>query len=183
MALSGGFRIGVNTVIVDDPQLTARVGRAGGRTEKQPLRVIVDSNGRIPPTARLFQEPGKTLLAVAKDLAPAKQNALVQAGAEVVRLPSKAGMVDLQELLKVLGERGVTSLMVEGGGTLLGSLFDQGLVDKVLVFIAPMVIGGKEAKTSVEGVGVDELARALPVDRVKVERFGEDMLVSGYVAR
>ncbi len=175
--------IGVNTVIVDDPQLTARVGRAGGRTEKQPLRVIVDSNGRIPPTARLFQEPGKTMLAVAKDLAPAKQSALVQAGAEVVRLPSRGGMVDLKELLKILGEREITSLLVEGGGTLLGSLFDQELVDKLLIFIAPIIIGGKEAKTSVEGAGVDKLTQAMALERVKVDRFGEDMLVTGYTTR
>jgi diaminohydroxyphosphoribosylaminopyrimidine deaminase/5-amino-6-(5-phosphoribosylamino)uracil reductase len=175
--------VGVNTVIVDDPHLTARAGRDGGRTWKQPLRVILDTNGRIPATARLFDEPGKTMLAVAEGLEPEKENALVQAGAEVVQVSSKGGLVDLQELLKVLAEREITSVLVEGGGALFGSFFDRGLVDKLLVFIAPKIIGGKEAKGSVEGVGVAKVVQALSLDRVKVEKFGEDMLVTGYITR
>jgi len=178
-----GIMVGVNTIIADDPQLTARAGREGGKVEKQPLRIIVDSKGRTPPTARVLQMPGKTLIAVAGKIEPAKARALTQAGAEVLRLPSKDRRVDLGELLRVLGKREVTSLLVEGGATLFGSLFEQDLVDKLLVFIAPIIIGGGEAKSSVEGSGVEKVAQAMSLSRVKVETLGDDVLISGYVRK
>ncbi len=175
--------VGVNTIIADDPQLTARAGREGGKAEKQPLRIIVDSRGRTPTTARVLQMPGKTLVAVAGEIESAKAGALTQTGAEVLRLPSREEQVDLGELLRVLGKREVTSLLVEGGATLFGSLFEQDLVDKLLVFIAPIIIGGGEAKSSVEGKGVEKVAQAMSLSRVKVERLGDDVLISGYVRK
>ncbi len=175
--------VGVDTVIRDDPQLTARAGLAGGRVEKQPLRVIVDSKGRTPPTARIFQVPGKTLLAVTSEVDPEKAKALAKVGAEVVELPAKGGMVDLEKLLKFLGKRQIVSIMVEGGAAVFGSLFEEYLVDKVLVFIAPIIIGGHEAKNPVEGKGVEKLSQATGFTRVKVEKIGSDVLISGYVAR
>jgi len=175
--------VGVNTIVADDPQLTARAGREGGKAEKQPLRIIVDSRGRTPTTARVLQMPGKTLVAVAGEIESAKAGALTQAGAEVLRLPSREEQVDLGELLRVLGKREVTSLLVEGGATLFGSLFEQDLVDKLLVFIAPIIIGGGEAKSSVEGKGVEKVAQAMSLSRVKVERLGDDVLISGYVRK
>lgn len=175
--------VGVNTIITDDPQLTARAGRDGGITEKQPLRVVVDSKGRTPLTARVLQMPGKTMVAVTREIELAKARALTQAGAEVIELPSRDGLVDLGELLRVLGERKVTSLLVEGGATLFGSLFEQGLVDKLLVFIAPIIIGGGEAKSPVEGKGVEEIAQAMALSRVKTQGLGDNMLISGYVGK
>jgi len=175
--------VGVNTIIADDPQLTARAGREGGKAEKQPLRIIVDRRGRTPLTARVLQMPGKTLVAVAGEIESAKAGALAQAGAEVLRLPSREEQVDLGELLRVLGKREVTSLLVEGGATLFGSLFEQDLVDKLLVFIAPIIIGGGEAKSSVEGKGVEKVAQAMSLSRVKVETLGDDVLISGYVRK
>lgn len=173
--------VGVDTVIADDPRLTARVGKEGGRAEKQPLRVIVDSRARTPLDAQLFRMPGKTLVAVIDSVESVKVRALSEAGADVLALPSKDGRVDLQELLIALGEREVTSLLVEGGATLFGSLFDQGLVDKLLAFIAPIIIGGSDAKSPVGGKGVAEIARAITLSRVGMERFGDDMLIKGYV--
>lgn len=175
--------VGVNTIIADDPQLTARAGKEGGQAEKQPLRIIVDSKGRTPPTARVLQMPGKTLIAVARGIEPAKAGALTQAGAEVLQVPSREERVDLVELLRVLGKREVTSLLVEGGATLFGSLFEQDLVDKLLVFIAPIIIGGGEAKSSVGGKGVEKVAQAMSLTRVKVEKLGDDVLISGYVRK
>jgi len=84
-------------------------------------------------------------------------------------------------LLKALGEREITSVLVEGGGILLGSLFDCGLVDKVIAFIAPIIIGGKEAKTAVSGKGADKVIDSIRLERISVEKFGEDLMVSGYV--
>jgi len=175
--------VGVNTIIADDPYLTARVGKEGGKVEKQPLRVVVDSRGRTPLAARVLQTPGKTLIAATREIEPARARALNQAGAEVLGLPSKDKMVDLGELLRVLGKREVTSLLVEGGGTLFGSLFEQDLVDKVLVFIAPIIIGGREAKSPIEGKGVEKVAQAMSLNRVKVEKLGAAMLIDGYIAR
>ncbi|MFC2018269.1 bifunctional diaminohydroxyphosphoribosylaminopyrimidine deaminase/5-amino-6-(5-phosphoribosylamino)uracil reductase RibD, partial [Chloroflexota bacterium] len=173
--------VGVDTVIADDPRLTARAGKEGGRAEKQPLRVIVDSRARTPLDAQVFRMPGKTLIAVIEDVEPAKIRALSEAGADILCLPSKDGRVDLEELLIALGRREVANILVEGGATLFGSLFDQGLVDKLLAFIAPIIIGGGGAKSPVEGRGVGEISKAINLSRVAMERFGDDMLIKGYI--
>ena len=174
---------GVNTVVADDPHLTIRFGGGkGGTARRQPLRVIVDGKGRTPLTANVFSEPGKTLLVLDKMVAPEEKTAFAQVGAELLELPATEGLVELEELLKALGEREVTSVLVEGGERLFGSLFDCSRVDKVITFIAPIIIGGKEAKTAVGGQGVDMVADSLKLERVRVERFGEDVMVSGYVA-
>jgi len=173
---------GVNTVLVDDPYLTARCfGGRGGTARKQPLRVIVDGRGRTPLTARLFNKPGTALLALGRLVTPEEKTAFAQVGAELLELPSAEGLVDLKGLLKALGEREITSVLVEGGGILLGSLFDYRLVDKVVAFIAPIIIGGEEAKTAVGGKGVSKVADSLKLERIKVEKYGEDLMVSGYV--
>ncbi|MBN2186760.1 MAG: bifunctional diaminohydroxyphosphoribosylaminopyrimidine deaminase/5-amino-6-(5-phosphoribosylamino)uracil reductase RibD [Dehalococcoidia bacterium] len=174
--------VGVNTILVDDPRLTARgCGGKGGVRKMQPLRLIVDSKGKVPLNAHIFEQPGEVLLAVVEPLSSQKKKEFTQAGAEVLELPSEGGMVNVEELLKVLGKRKVVSVLVEGGGKLLGSLFDHHLVDKVLAYISPIVIGGKEAKSAVGGKGVGNIAEALRLSQVKIERFNEDILVSGYV--
>ena len=174
--------VGVNTVLRDDPKLTAR-DEAGHPLSRQPLRVVIDSGARTPPTSVLFKEPGCTLVAVA-EATEAKAATLTEAGAEVAWFSDPVSRrVDLQALLTALGRREVVSLLVEGGGTLLGSLFDQGLVDKVLAFIAPRVVGGREAPSPVEGHGVGNVSEAIGLERVTVEHVGEDLLVVGYPSR
>jgi len=173
---------GVNTVLADDPRLTARCcGGTGGTARKQPLRVIVDGRGRTPPTAQVFNAPGKVLLALGQFVETERKEALARVGAELLELPSEEGLVDLERLLKALGGREVTSVLVEGGGILLGSLFDSGLVDKVIAFIAPIIIGGDEARTAVTGRGVDRVIDAIKLERANVEKLGEDVMVSGYI--
>jgi diaminohydroxyphosphoribosylaminopyrimidine deaminase/5-amino-6-(5-phosphoribosylamino)uracil reductase len=174
--------VGANTVLADDPQLSARgcSGR-GGKTKRQPLRVIVDGKGRTPPSARIFKEPGETIIAVAKPLDPKKLENFRKVNAEVAEFNATKGVIDLSELLAVLGRRQVTSVLVEGGNKLFGSLFDQGLVDKVLAFVSPIIIGGERAKSAVGGNGVDRIGEALQLSRVKITEFGSDVLISGYV--
>ena len=172
---------GVNTILADDPRLTGRCGGKGGEIKKQPLRVIVDSRGRTPLTSRVFSEPGKVLLALGESVSAEEKEAFTQLGAGLLELPSQEGLVDLKELLKALGEQEITSVLVEGGEILLGSLFDSGLVDKVIAFIAPIIIGGQAAKTAVGGKGVDKVSDVLKLERVRTERFGKDLVVSGYV--
>ena len=177
--------VGVNTVIVDDPQLSARVccNGKGGKIKLQPLRIVVDSNGRTPLTARIFEEPGKALIAVARPFNKDKVKQYEKVGAEVVELPARSeqGMIDLEKLLEVLGQRQITSILVEGGSRLFGSLFDDGLIDKMTVFIAPIVIGGERANSAVAGVGVETISDAFHLKNVKIQSYEDNVLVSGYV--
>jgi diaminohydroxyphosphoribosylaminopyrimidine deaminase/5-amino-6-(5-phosphoribosylamino)uracil reductase len=179
--MADAVMVGVNTVLVDDPRLTARCCGSGGMLKKQPARVIVDSKGRTPLTARVFGEPGKVILALGRLARAGEKESFTQVGAELLELPSPEGRVALERLLRALGERGITSVLVEGGGILLGALFDGGLVDKVVAFIAPVIIGGREAVTAVAGSGVERVADSLKLEQVSVERFDEDLMVSGYV--
>jgi diaminohydroxyphosphoribosylaminopyrimidine deaminase / 5-amino-6-(5-phosphoribosylamino)uracil reductase len=174
---------GANTVIVDDPHLTVRLMDKGGTTRKQPLRIIVDGRGRTPPGAQIFREPGNTLIVLDESLSLEIKNPLKASGAELLELPSQGGEIDLQRLLKALGERQITHILVEAGGILLGSLFDNGLVDKVVAFLAPIIIGGEEGRPSVAGKGSEKLRDAAKLKQVKVERVGDDIMVTGYVTR
>lgn len=179
---SDAIMAGVNTVVADDPQLTARCHATGGTSRKQPLRVIVDGDGRTPLNARVFSMPGKTVVALGKKATKKQKADFSGVGAELLELPSgEPGIVDLQNLFKALGGRGITSVLVEGGGILLGSLFDGKLVDKVVAFIAPIIIGGKEAKTAVAGEGVEKVAESLRFERTKVETIEGDLVFTGYV--
>lgn len=172
---------GVNTVLADDPRLTVRLsGGLGGTVHRQPLRVIVDSNGRTPPTAKLFKQPGDVLMVTAGKLDTAKKEALIMAGAEVLEMPSQDGRVNVAAMLKELAKREITSVMVEGGGVLAGSFFDSNLVDKVVAFIAPIIVGGAEANTPVAGNGVASIAMARKLENIRVYHFGDDIMISGY---
>ena len=174
--------IGVNTVIADDPRLTARgCNGKGGETKNQPLRLIVDSKGRIPIEAQLFKQPGKTIVAVVKPLDNQKREQFIKTGVDILELPGIDGRVDLNELLKVMGRRNIVCVLVEGGSILLGSLFDNNLVDRVLAFISPMIIGGCEAKTAICGKGTDRVINALHLDHVDIMNFDSDIMMTGYV--
>jgi diaminohydroxyphosphoribosylaminopyrimidine deaminase/5-amino-6-(5-phosphoribosylamino)uracil reductase len=180
---SDAVMAGANTIIADDPYLTCRYGGIGGAVKNRQVRVIVDGLGRTPPTARVFSEPGKVLIAIGDPVDASTKETLVRCGAELLEFPAPDGRIDMSTLLSVLGRREITSLMVEGGGLLLGSLFDAGLVDKVVAFIAPIVIGGGRAIMAVSGEGAERIANATRLERVSVEKFGDDVMVSGYVRK
>jgi diaminohydroxyphosphoribosylaminopyrimidine deaminase/5-amino-6-(5-phosphoribosylamino)uracil reductase len=170
--------VGSDTVIVDDPELTARPGDVPA--DRQPMRVVVDSRGRIPPMARVLAGQTKTLVATS-DMAPASWRSVIEAqGAEVKSFPCQEEHVDLRALLKELGKRDILTLLVEGGGVMLGGFFDAGLVDKVHAVLAPMIIGAAEAPAAVSGRGAYRMAEALRLREVTVDRLGEDILVTGY---
>ena len=180
---SDAVMTGANTIIADDPRLTVRLAIKGGIAHKQPLKIIIDGLGRTPPQAMIFNEPGKTLLVLGKNLPPEVKRPLAATGAELIELPSEAGIVDLTQLMSALGKRQITSILVEAGGILLGSLFDAGLVDKVVAFLAPIIIGGEEARPAVAGRGIEKLAACAKMKQVTVERVGEDIMVVGYVVK
>ncbi len=168
--------VGVGTVLADDPELTCRI--RGGR---DPLRVIVDTCGRTPPKARVLRQRSKaaTLVVVGKRAKAGRLAALRRAGAEVVVAKERRGRVDLEDLLRILGERELLSVLVEGGPTLMGGFFDQHLVHKVHAFVAPRIIGGG-GLASVGGEGVARLAQAVSVEDLRVDPAGDDLWVSGY---
>ena len=143
---------------------------------------LIDSEGKIPKTAKLFNEPGEVLIVMGRQMNPQEKEIFSGLGAELLVLPLAKGYIDLEKLFKLLGERGITSILVEGGSILLGSIFDQGLVDKVVVFIAHIIVGGEKARTAVAGRGVDKVIDSFKLKRVDVEKFGQDIMVSGYVA-
>ena len=172
--------VGIGTVLADDPSLTTRLADHTGRN---PVRVIVDSRARTPLTAKVVQDgAAKTLVAVARTASEERCAALRAAGVEVVRA-GEGERVDLAALMRLLAARDFTSVFVEGGGTLNFSLLAEGLVDKVHAFIAPKIVGGREALTPVEGAGVGELADAVELTNLTMEQVGADVLITGYVAK
>ena len=175
--------VGTNTVLIDDPMLTSRASIRGGVTKKQPFRVIVDATGRTPATAKIFNEPGHVLMALGEKASPEQKKAYKQLGADILELPSKRGLIDLEKLLRALGERQITSVLVEGGATLMGSFCDRNLVDKVIAFIAPVIMGGEKARTAIGGKGTDKVVNSLKLERVKSRRSDSDMMITGYPRR
>lgn len=172
---------GSGTVLTDDPLLTARPNNAPA--PRQPLRVIADSRGRVPPSARVLAlvDGARTLVATTNLSAPAWRSAVECTGAEVLLLPpSHAGAgVDLSVLLAELGRRGAMSVLVEGGATLLGALFDADLVDKVHAVVAPAIIGGA-APAAVAGYGARAMTDVRRLTDVTHQSLGDDVLVTGY---
>ncbi len=169
--------VGANTVLRDDPNLTTRLPEGG----RSPLRVVVDSRLRVPLDARIFQqESGGVLLATSDRARGDRLREFERLGVPVVVLAADHGRVGLPDLMRHLGGREVISLLIEGGSSMHGSAFDQRLVDKVIAFIAPRIIGGVEAPAAVGGRGVDALAEAHALRDVEVRSCGPDIVVSGY---
>lgn len=174
--------VGVNTVILDDPALTARLPEGGG---KDPVRIIVDSQARTPPEARVItrQSGSPTLVAVTPAAPEERVTALKKAGAQILVVPAENGRVNLKLLMKELAKREITSVLIEGGGEVHASALGAGIVDKVIWFIAPKIIGGKEAPGPVGGHGAGRLGEATLLKDVLLMRFGEDICVEGYVVK
>lgn len=167
--------VGIGTVISDDPELTSRIP---DRKTKNPLRVIIDSAGRIPLHSKIVLSAHEvpTIIAVADRADVTKIAELEQAGCEV--LITHGESVDLEAVLAHLGaEYQIDSVMVEGGATLLWSLFSQGLVDRVQAYIAPKIFGGEDAPTPVQGFGVALPDRAIQCYDPKVTQLGRDILI------
>ena len=173
--------VGIGTTLADNPQLTAR--DADGNplpSNLQPTRVVVDSHGRTPPDSRMMSQPGRTIIATAGRVDPARVARLEEAGAEVREFPGPDGRVHISELLQYLGSEGIVSVLVEGGGAVLGAALDAGLIDKVYAFVAPMLIGGADASSPIGGSGATVMADVWHLERTDLEQIGPDWLITGY---
>ncbi|SMC25475.1 diaminohydroxyphosphoribosylaminopyrimidine deaminase [Andreprevotia lacus DSM 23236] len=165
-ARSCAMLTGIGTVLADDPQLTVRDPQGVDWQGRQPLRVVVDSRLRTPPTAKLLQTPGVLIVAAQGDAA--RRQALQAAGAEVMLLAGTDGRVDLAALLDELGRRGMNEVTVEAGGALAGVLLQAGLVDEVILYQAPVLIGN--------GRGVAEFDLASLADKLTPRVFERRMV-------
>ncbi|MGH2717918.1 MAG: bifunctional diaminohydroxyphosphoribosylaminopyrimidine deaminase/5-amino-6-(5-phosphoribosylamino)uracil reductase RibD [Actinomycetota bacterium] len=172
-AASDAICVGVGTVLADNPTLTPRQPRAT-RAARQPLRVVVDSRGRTPPEANVLDGQSPTLVAVTSQAPPAAVKDLIAAGAEVLEFPPDRGRVALMPLLRSLAERGVVSLLLEGGAHLAGSFAAQGLVDRYLVYVAPMFLGG-DGLRAFEGWHIPTITDAPRLTFRSARRLGEDL--------
>jgi diaminohydroxyphosphoribosylaminopyrimidine deaminase/5-amino-6-(5-phosphoribosylamino)uracil reductase len=172
-----GVVVGIGTVLKDDPQLTARIKKG-----RDPYRIILDSRLRIPEDAQVVgSSPSKTIIATTELAARDKIERLEKKGVRILILDSKQGRVDLKNCLSKLGEMGMMSLLVEGGSQVNGSFLDEGLIDKILFFLSPKLIGDREALGIFGGSGKANLKEALPLDELRIRRIGEDILIEGYL--
>lgn len=176
--------VGVETVIADDPELLPRGPRSFG---KKTVRVIVDTSLRTPLNSKLLSDRAalsrSPVVMVTTRKAPAAgMSACAVRGATVLIAKSKGGRVDLRDMLKKLGGMEITDLLVEGGGELAASLIGEGLVDRCIFFIAPKIVGGRDAPTSVEGRGASRMKDALELTDVTVKRFSKDIMIEARIA-
>jgi diaminohydroxyphosphoribosylaminopyrimidine deaminase/5-amino-6-(5-phosphoribosylamino)uracil reductase len=173
--------VGIGTVLADDPQLTVRHPEL---PSKEPLRVVVDSRLRIPAAARVLRsgDPGRTLVACVAPAPAGPAAALRASGVRVLELPGEGRRVDLRALLGALRALDVIAVLAEGGGELGGALAEAGLVDRVAFFVAPRLLGGREAPGPLGGRG-RPLKDALALAEVTTRRLGDDLLVEADVLR
>jgi diaminohydroxyphosphoribosylaminopyrimidine deaminase/5-amino-6-(5-phosphoribosylamino)uracil reductase len=175
--------VGIGTVLADDPLLTTRLpGEAcGDGGPHHPLRVVLDSQARLPLDAAMLkpETPGRTLIVTTERASNSAVEALRATGADVVRLPECAGRIDLQATLRLLAERGVNSVLVEGGAMVLGALFDADLIDQVVAFVAPVLVGGAAAPGPIAGSGHATMDAAARLRAVESRVVGTDVMLSG----
>ena len=190
--------VGVNTVIIDNPQLTYRGNNTNNFTNTEekiydpekdrlkevanPIRIIVDSNLRIPLEAKVVKNnDNRTIIATTIDSDKIKKNKLKELGVKIIETKRKDGKVDLDELIVNIGAIGIDSILIEGGGTLNFSALKEKIVDKVIFYIAPKIIGGDKSRTSVEGDGFINLSDAVNLNEISYSKIGSDLLVEGYI--
>jgi diaminohydroxyphosphoribosylaminopyrimidine deaminase/5-amino-6-(5-phosphoribosylamino)uracil reductase len=171
--------VGIGTAISDDPLLTARLGHGRGR---DPLRIVVDTHLRIPTKARLLNHDSsaETLVVAGSGIFSEELKQIRKPGVSVITCPLKSGRIDLEALMGILGRRSVTSLLVEGGASIIGSMLRQKLVDKFFIFKAPKILGGEDGIPMAAGRGPDKMDQCLNLKDLEVKRFGEDILVTAY---
>ncbi|MEN6520171.1 MAG: bifunctional diaminohydroxyphosphoribosylaminopyrimidine deaminase/5-amino-6-(5-phosphoribosylamino)uracil reductase RibD [Armatimonadota bacterium] len=169
--------VGIGTVLADNPELTARIGTR----RSYPARVVVDSSARTPVNAKLLSQPdGEAIIAVRDGASEANLRKLKQAGARIIEVAGETEEVSLTALMRELGQIKKTGVLIEGGGRIAASALSSGIVDKVLVFIAPKIVGGESARTPVEGSGVAAMADALRLRNMSVKKVGCDLLIEAY---
>ena len=166
--------VGLNTVLRDNPELTPRLVKG-----KDPMKIVVDSKLKIPKSCNLMKEPKKLIIAATNKAPKSSIKRLQHKGATVIIAKSKNGMVDLEDLMKQLGKHEITSVMIEGGSQLNSSAIKAGVVDKVLIFTAPKLIGNGIG--AIGSLGIKKISNAIDIKNPVCRRIGNDMMVEGYL--
>lgn len=172
--------VGVDTVIADNPMLTCRLPK---EAKRNPIRIVVDSTARIPLDSKILNtsNQAKTIVAVTKSADKDKIAVIENLGNEVIVAATKRRKVDLEDLMLKLGEKGIDSILLEGGATLNNSALRGGIVDEVMAFIAPKIVCGSTAKTPVGGCGIKKMNDAITLHSIKIEQIDDDILICGKV--
>ena len=170
--------VGINTVIKDNPMLNCRI--EGGN---DPIRIIVDSNLRIPLDSKIVNTSNNisTIVATTHKADKDKIKLLEERNVEVIVAKEKDGRVDITSLIDKLGEKKIDSILLEGGSEINFSCLQEGIVDKVRIYIAPKILGGNNAKGAVGGRGVSEIIDSFNIENIDISTIGSDILVEGYV--
>ena len=175
-----GIMVGINTVRADDPSLTARLPDGQGQ---DPVRVILDTHLSISPDVKLLQQTSaaETIIVVGDTLAQHKDSVIEKEGTRVIRAPLINRLIDLDALMDQLGAIGISSLLIEGGSRVLASAFAAGIVDKVLFFYGPKILGGDDGVPICSGPGAKMMNESITVGDIKVQRFEDDIMIEGYI--
>jgi diaminohydroxyphosphoribosylaminopyrimidine deaminase/5-amino-6-(5-phosphoribosylamino)uracil reductase len=181
-SVSDGIIVGINTVIADNPLLVPKMTRP----KKIPVRIILDSKLRIPLACDMVKTSEKyaTWIFTSEDARADKEVKLKSMGIDVIRVPrDESGRVSLRHICDELYRRGIVSVLVEGGGEVNSALLRERFIDKIVLFYAPILIGGKGAFNLIGGKGIDFLKDAYRINIVKLRRFKDDICIEGYVHR
>ena len=170
--------VGIGTVLIDDPMLNCRI-----ETGVDPIRVICDSHLRIPMESQIVKTAKHIPTIVAHAVHDEeKEKQLKEAGVDLI-FSSVDGQVDFCDLVKKMAKRGIDSILIEGGGTFHGTVLKSGLVDRIYCYMAPKLIGGKEAKSPVEGDGFSLMKEAVEIDDTEIIKVGRDICITGKVRK
>lgn len=179
---NSAIMVGIGTVLKDDPSLNTRLNK---ENTLDPIRIIVDTNGKLPLNSKVasIKSNARTLVATTDLMDPIKLNALKDKNISVLICPLVDNQVDLNFLMKSLGKQGIDSILLEGGGELNFSMLKEKLVDKVITFIAPKIIGGHTSKTPVGGEGIELMKNSINIHNIKYHAFKEDICIEGYIKK
>ncbi len=174
--------VGIGTIQADDPQLTTRLGSRRG---VDPIRIVLDTHLSISPDARVLKldSDSETILVVGHTVSKAKKNRLAKKGVRLIEQPLKNGRIDMRSLMAYLGSMDITSLLVEGGSRVLASAFHSGIVDKVLFFYAPKILGGDDGIPICQGQGPALMKDSIRLSGLRVRRFDPDVMIEGYIEK
>lgn len=175
-----GILVGVETVKKDDPSLTTRLE---DETGSDPTRIILDTHLSMPATAKMLRQSSEapTWVVCGPDAAESRRSDLEAAGAQVIAAAVKNGRIDLSALMEPLGRMEIGSLLIEGGGRVIGSALAAGIVDKLCLFYAPKLLGGDDGVPMCRGTGPERMQDGIAVHDLEVFRFDGDVMLQGYL--
>jgi diaminohydroxyphosphoribosylaminopyrimidine deaminase/5-amino-6-(5-phosphoribosylamino)uracil reductase len=172
--------VGTNTILKDNPQLTCRLKKKRGRN---PARIILDRKNRIPLTAKVFanSKAHRVVYVSGSKLSTKREQLLKTKNIEVLKVKTLKSGFDLKQLMKLLAQKELNSILIEGGGEINSSALEAGIVDRVFAFISPILVGGQQAPSPIGGDGVAKITKAIRLDNMKVIPIGDDLMVEAEI--